>query len=199
LDSWRKCGVPEKDKKILDHLAAIRFLKEKGLKGFGIIGAYHARRVAPLMRHALPLYTMAPRASFDGMTLAEGAFSPFEVVQRIKEAMEPSWDSTGAPLDFVYPVPVHPPMRLESGYIILVSFPFLMPSLQLNSRPLDTDIEIGGPVEGPHPHGSLGSVAEGSVHEGGEPHQGQAIEDGEGGREEEEAVEIACAGAWGGH
>jgi hypothetical protein len=66
LDSWRKCGVPEKDKKILDHLAAIRFLKEKGLKGFGIIGAYHARRVAPLMRHALPLYTMAPGASFDG-------------------------------------------------------------------------------------------------------------------------------------
>ena len=33
-DSWRKWGVPEKDKKrIQDHLAAIHFLKEKGLKG----------------------------------------------------------------------------------------------------------------------------------------------------------------------
>jgi hypothetical protein len=89
---------------------------------------------------------MAPRASFDRMTLAKGALSPSEVTQRIKEVMEPSRDSMGAPLDLVYPVPVHPPMRLESGYIILVSFPFLMPSLQLNSRPLDTDIEIGGPT-----------------------------------------------------
>ena len=34
LDSWRKWGVLEKDKKkILDHLAAIPILKEKGLKG----------------------------------------------------------------------------------------------------------------------------------------------------------------------
>ena len=51
-DSWRKWRVSEKDKKkILDHLVAIRILKEKGLKGSGIIGTYHARRVAPLMRH----------------------------------------------------------------------------------------------------------------------------------------------------
>jgi len=79
-DSWRKWGVPEKDKKkILDHLAAIRILKEKGLKGSGIIGAYHTRRVAPLMRRVLPLYAMAPRASFDRTALAEGVLSPSEV------------------------------------------------------------------------------------------------------------------------
>ena len=79
-DSWRKWGVLEKDKKkILDHLAAIRFLKKKGLKGSGIIGAYHARRVAPLMRRVLPLYAMAPGASFDGMALAKGVLSPSEV------------------------------------------------------------------------------------------------------------------------
>jgi hypothetical protein len=50
-------GVPDKDrKKIKDHRAAIVFLKEHGLKGSGVIGAYHARRVAPLMARMLLLY-----------------------------------------------------------------------------------------------------------------------------------------------
>ena len=80
LDSWRKWGVPEKDKKkIQDHLITIRILKERGLKGSGIIGAYHTTRVAPLIRRTLPLYAMAPEASFDGTSLAEGALSPSEV------------------------------------------------------------------------------------------------------------------------
>ena len=76
---------------------------------------------------------MALGASFDRTTLAEEALSPSEVAQRIKEAMEPSWDDVGDPFDFVYPVLGHPPMRSESGYIVFVSFPFLMPPLQLNS------------------------------------------------------------------
>ena len=69
--SW-KWGVPAKEKKhINDLLAAIRTLKDRGMKGSGIIGAYHAWRVAPLMRRALPLYVMTLGASFDGMSLAE--------------------------------------------------------------------------------------------------------------------------------
>ena len=74
------------------------------------------------MRCVLPLYTMAPGASFDGTALAEEALSPYEVAQCIKDAMEPSLDSASAPLDFVYP------MRPELGYIVLVSFLFLVPS-----------------------------------------------------------------------
>ena len=150
------------------------------------------------MMRALPLYAMAPGASFDETVLAEGALSPSKVAQRIKEAMEPSRDSAGAPLDFVYPVLGHPPMQSESGYIVLVSFPFFMPSLQLNSRPLDTDIEIGGPAEGPHPRGLPSSIVEGSIHEGGEQRRGRAAEEGEGGQEEEEVVETAGIGARGG-
>ena len=70
-------GVPDKDKKkIQDHLAAIQILKERGVKGSGIIGAYHMRRVAPLMARALPLHLMAPRASLIGTTLAEGVLPP---------------------------------------------------------------------------------------------------------------------------
>ena len=51
---------------------------------------------------------MAPGASLEGTTLADGALPPTEVAQRIKEAMEPSKDTTGVVLDFVYPVLGHP-------------------------------------------------------------------------------------------
>ena len=90
-EQWRKWGILEKDKKkIQDHITAIHILKKNGLKGSGIIRAYHMRRVAPLMMRVLPLYAMAPEASFDGMVLAERALPHSEVAQRIKEALEPS-------------------------------------------------------------------------------------------------------------
>ena len=71
-----------------------------------------------------PLYLMAPEASLEGTTLADGALPPTEVAQRIKEAMEPSKDTTGVVLDFMYPVLGHPPMRPEPGFIDFVSSPF---------------------------------------------------------------------------
>ena len=92
------------------------------MKGSGIIGAYHARRVAPLMARALPLYQMVPEASFKQTVLADKALPPSKVVQRIKEAMEPTKDSRGAILDFVYPVLGHPPMRPKPGFVDFVSF-----------------------------------------------------------------------------
>ena len=76
-----------------------------------------------MMTHALPLYAMAPAASFDRTALAEGMLPDSEIAQRIKEAMEPLRDDAGAALDFVYSVPGHPPMRPEPGYVVLVSFP----------------------------------------------------------------------------
>ena len=57
---------------------------------------------------------------------------PSEVVQRIKEAMEPSKDNTSVVLDFVYLVPVHPPMRLELGFFEFVSLLSPRSSLYLN-------------------------------------------------------------------
>ena len=121
-ESWRKWGGLDKDnKKIQDHLAAIRILKERSRKGSGIIGAYHTQRVAPLMSYTLPLYLMAPGASLDGMALADEAPPPSKVAQRIKEAMEPSKDTASVVLDFMYSVPEQPPMRLELGYIDFIS------------------------------------------------------------------------------
>ena len=73
------------------------------------------------MARVLPLHQMAPRASLVGTVLAEEALPPSEVAQRIKEAMEPLKDGAGAALDFVYPVPGHPLMRPEPGYIDFIS------------------------------------------------------------------------------
>ena len=74
--SW-KWGVPDKDKKrIKDHLAALQILKERGMKGSGIIGAYHTWRVTPLISRALPLYLMVPGASLEGTALVDEALPP---------------------------------------------------------------------------------------------------------------------------
>jgi len=73
---------------------------------------------------------MVPGASFEGTVLVDEALPPSEVAQRIKEAMEPSKDTTGVILDFVFPVPGNPPMRPEPGFVDFVSFlsrvPFLL-------------------------------------------------------------------------
>ena len=60
--SW-PWGPPVKEKKRMhDLLEAIAFLKTRGLRGAGIIGGYHARRMAPLMAHVLSLNGMTPGA-----------------------------------------------------------------------------------------------------------------------------------------
>ena len=92
------------------------------MKGSGVIGAYHMRRVAPLMACALPLYQMVPGASFEGAVLVDEALPPSEVAQHIKEAMEPSKDTAGVVLDYVYLVLGHPPIRSEPGFIDFISF-----------------------------------------------------------------------------
>ena len=74
-----KWGVLDKDKKkIKDHLATLQILKESCVKGSGIIGAYHAQRVAPLMSRALPLYLMVLGASLEGTTLVNEALPPLK-------------------------------------------------------------------------------------------------------------------------
>jgi len=119
--SWT-WGVQLKDKKHLaDLLAGLQALKEWGVKGAGIIGAYHARRVALLMARTLPLYRMMLGMSFEGTVLVDEVLPYSEVAQRVKEATEPTKDSAGDVLDIVYPVPGHPPMRPKPGFFEFVS------------------------------------------------------------------------------
>ena len=105
------------------------------MNGSGIIGAYHARRVALLMARALPLYQMVPGASFEGTVLVDKALPPSELARRIKEVMEPTKDSVGAILDFMYPVLGHTPIRPESGFVDFVSFLLPCSSFHLSFQP----------------------------------------------------------------
>ena len=165
-------GVPEKDKKkIHDHHTDVQILKERGVKGSGIIGAFYARRVAPLMARALPLHQMVPGVSFEGTVLIDEALPPSEVAQRI-EAMEPMKDSVGGILDHVYPVPRHPPMRLESGVFDFVSFLSLRSSFRLNFWPLDANFGMAGPAKETFFQGESGPGAEGPGPGGDESHRG---------------------------
>ena len=100
------------------------------------------------MARALPLYQMVPEASFEGTVLIDEALPPSKVVQRIKEAMEPTKDSIGAILDFVYPVPGHPPMRPKPGFIDFVSFLSPCSSFHLSFRAPDANLGIAGPAGG---------------------------------------------------
>ena len=107
--SW---GPPEKEKRRLrDLLDAIAFLKDRGLRVVGVIGAYHTRRVAPLMARVLPLYGMTPDAQLDGTALAQGPLHDSEVTQRIKETTDES--------DAVFSIQGHPAMWPDAGFVEL--------------------------------------------------------------------------------
>jgi hypothetical protein len=124
-EQWAKCGVTKKDmKKIKDHLEAIKILREHCLNGPSVIRAYHLRRVAPLMARALPLHRMLPMMPLGGMVLAEGPLVFSEIAQHIKDMMGSQKDSVGSTLEYMFPVPGCPPMRLEPDFIMFVSFPF---------------------------------------------------------------------------
>ena len=161
------------------------------MKGSGIIGAYHARRVAPLMARALPLYQMVPEASFEGTVLVDEALPYSKVAQRVKEAMEPTKDSVGAVLDFMYPVLGHPPMWPEPGFVEFVSFLSPCFSFHLNFRPPDADLRIVGPPGGTVLQSQLGSAAKGPNSDGNEPCHGRLGQEDKGAHEEQGNMEVA--------
>ena len=82
-----------------DLLEAIAFLKTHGLCGSSVIRGYHARRVALLMSHVLPLYEITYGTQLIRTTLAHGLLYNSEVAQHIKEAMGEA--------DAVFPIPGH--------------------------------------------------------------------------------------------
>ena len=106
-------GPPDKEKKRMhDILEAIASLRSHGLCGAGVIGAYHVRRVAPLMACALPLFVMMPVVELSGTVLAQGSLCNSKIAQRIKGAMDKS--------DAVFPIPGHPVTWAEPGFIELL-------------------------------------------------------------------------------
>jgi hypothetical protein len=72
------------------------------------------------MARALLLYEMVPGAPRNGTTLAQEVLRDSVIAQRIKDA------TVVDDLDFVFPIPVHPMMRPDTGFVDLVSFFFLV-------------------------------------------------------------------------
>ena len=96
-------------------------MKGRSLRGTGIVGAYHIRRLAPLMACALPMYTMMLDSTPEGTVMVAGeALNVGETAQRIKEAMECLIDLS-VDLALVYLVLGHPAMPSNAGFIELVS------------------------------------------------------------------------------
>ena len=122
---WRYGPIGREQKRLGDLLKAIATLKGHGLRGTGVVGAYHVRKLAPLMAHTLPMWKMTPYSMPEGMVMvAVEALNVGETAQRIKESME--YPVSGHPtmsvdLAPVYPVSGHPTMRPDAGFVELVS------------------------------------------------------------------------------
>ena len=87
-DAWRYGPIAKEQKRLGDLLKAIMTLKGHGLHVTGVVGAYHIRRLVPLMARALPMYKMTPDSTPEGMVMvAYEALSVGEMAQCIKEAM----------------------------------------------------------------------------------------------------------------
>ncbi|KAG2578237.1 hypothetical protein PVAP13_6NG185209 [Panicum virgatum] len=104
--------MEEEQEKLSGLLDAIRILKSQGLTGAGVVGAYHKRRVAPIMARALPLDEMRLDALADAVArtvLAVGEISDAEITLRLREAFNKPYP--------VFPIPSHPVMRPEVGFV----------------------------------------------------------------------------------
>lgn len=101
-------------------MEAVKFLRTNKVTGASVVGAYHYRRVAPLMERRVPLFKMGPGEPPKGTVLVRRRLPHTEVAQRVKEALD---FKDLAALDFVYPIPDHPAMRLMQGFLVLVGGP----------------------------------------------------------------------------
>jgi len=62
-----------------DLLGAIQRLKEHNLHDVGVVRAYHARRVAPIMAWTLSLYQMGPDVTFHGSVMSTEVICDTEI------------------------------------------------------------------------------------------------------------------------
>jgi hypothetical protein len=112
---WGYTPIERAKKRLRDLLNAVTRLRSGGVRRAGVVGAYHARGVAPLMVRALSLYEMTPYTPLEGMVLTRRPYHNSDIEQRIREAMD-VLDNT-----FKFLILGHPAMRSDAGFIDLVS------------------------------------------------------------------------------
>ena len=94
-------------------LNAVAALRDAGVTGVGVTGAYHARGVAPLQRRSISLDQMIEGFDPRGTVLLGGPPTNEEVAARLDESFED-------PVP-VYPIEGHPPMHPNFGAPRVVS------------------------------------------------------------------------------
>jgi hypothetical protein len=82
-EEWRADLLEEGWDGLTNNHLSIGILKASGLTRAEVIGAYHARGVAPLMRHALSLSQMTPDAPWEGTVLVAELPSSDAIVKRL--------------------------------------------------------------------------------------------------------------------
>ena len=120
-DAWRYGPIAKEQKRLGDLLKAIATLKGHDPRGTGIVGAYHVRRLAPLMTRTLLMYKMTSDSTLEGTVMvASEALNIGEMAQHLKEVME-CLAGLSVDLALVYLVPRHLVIRPDTGFIELVS------------------------------------------------------------------------------
>ena len=124
-DLWRYGTIEKEQKRLGDLLKAIATPKGHGLRGTDVIGAYHVRKLVPLMARTLPMWKMTPYSTPEATVMvADEALNVGEMTQYIKESMEylvSGHPTTSVDLAPVYPVFGHITMRPDAGFVKLVS------------------------------------------------------------------------------
>jgi hypothetical protein len=114
-NQWGYGPIEKEKRRLCDLIDAIALLQSGGFCGVSVIGAYHARGVAPLMVRTLALYGMTPYVPLEGTVLTWGPHRNSEIEQRIMEATNMLNDT------FEFPILGHPTMHSDRVFIDLVS------------------------------------------------------------------------------
>jgi hypothetical protein len=110
-DNWRWGATRENQEKLQPILRALQKLHAEGLTAAGVVAAIHRRRVLPLAKRRLRLSEMKSGVDLEGSRMSPTPLSTDDLLKRVA-------DTVGR-LDAG--VLNQPPMRLEHGYVSLVS------------------------------------------------------------------------------
>jgi hypothetical protein len=88
-DTWRYGPIAKEQRRLGDLLWTIETLKGTSLHEASVIGAYHMRRLAPLLARTLQMWEMTPDSMPEGTVMVSGeAISPGEVEDHLKDMLD---------------------------------------------------------------------------------------------------------------
>jgi hypothetical protein len=87
-DQWGHDPVEKEKRRLYDLIDVVTLQRSGSVHGASILGAYHARGVAPLMACTLSLFKMTPNAPLEETVLALGPHRNSKIKQCIRDAID---------------------------------------------------------------------------------------------------------------